>query len=194
MSTDNEIESVLSFWFRFDEAGKPVSKHWWTKSNEFDQEIRLKFVGHWQSAMTGKLCDWEKTPRGCLALITLLDQLSRNMFRNNAGSFSSDQEAIRVAKLAITKGFDMELPLHQRSLIYMPFMHSENIVDHNDYGIPCFDKVAEADTYYESMKQYMNKHYEIVKKWGRYPHRNCILNRESTPEEIEFLAQPGSSF
>ena len=130
-----------------------------------------------------------------MALIILLDQFPRNMFRNNAGSFASDEIALQVAIEATEKGFDLKYtsPL-ERSLVYLPFMHSENIEIHDKYSIPKHEALAREFPSFQYSVKYAHDHANIIRKWGRYPHRNEILGRVSTEEEILFLQEPGSRF
>ena len=196
VSADDPIAKILNFWFNVDtETGSQSSARWFEKSNEFDQQIRENFAHDWMFAATGEYTAWEGSAKGCLALVVLLDQFPRNMFRSNAGSFATDGRALRVSKLAIEKGFDLELNPLERSLLYMPLMHSECIEDHELLAIPKFAALAEVDPgKFGSFSKYEEKHLTIIRKYGRYPHRNDILGRASTPDEEDFLKDPGSGF
>ena len=197
-TSDEKIKGILEFYLPVNEQGIKDSgacfKLWFAKNLEFDQTLRNRFVGDWQVAMNGGYADWENTSKGSLALVVLLDQFSRNMFRGNAGSFSSDPKALLVTKNAISRGLDMELTPIERMLLYMPLMHSESFEDHENFSIPKFSELVAADSSLSFAATYEKKHADIIRQWGRYPHRNAILGRESTPEEIEFLKTEGSSF
>ncbi|WP_199886147.1 DUF924 family protein [Pseudoalteromonas sp. T1lg23B] len=177
------IEDVLAFWF---EEIEP--KMWWQKSAEFDLLITHRFSALHTQASRSELFSWRTTPQGSLAEIIVLDQFSRNIYRNTPLAFASDPLALALAQTTIDKGFDQQLPSQQRSFIYLPFMHSESPLIH-----------TEAVKLYEALgnKQNLNfelKHQAIINRFGRYPHRNSVLGRQSTKEEIDFLTQPGSSF
>jgi len=177
------MEKVLDFWFVPNASASDTYKIWYKKDNDFDQLIRETFVHDWYNAVHGKYDDWMDSPKGCIALVVILDQFSRNMFRANSGSFSSDKKALAVTIHAIEMGFDVDMTPLEQQLIYMPLMHSEDLYIHDTYSLPKFKSSS-----------YAVAHAEIIRRFGRYPHRNEILGRESTPEEIEFLKQPNSSF
>jgi len=191
MSQANEI---LEFWFgKPDEAdyGKP-RKVWFTKNPEFDQDVRSRFLNDYQQAAAGKLDDWNASPLSCLALIILLDQFPRNMFRGQPQAFATDPQALCYAQHAVAQGFDKELLPVQRWFIYLPFEHSENLA-HQRRCIELYQQHSD-DPDMSNAIVYPIKHLEIIERFGRFPHRNTILGRETTPEEAEFLKQPGSSF
>ncbi len=182
-------EEVLAFWF--EEAGP---EKWFNKDEGFDEEIRERFSELSHKARDGKLESWVETPRGCLALIVLIDQFSRNIHRNSPLAWSADSHALALTKLAIDKGYDRALGLNERKFVYMPLMHSEVMAD-QDRCMEVFGKLA--DEGMENSERTMEaaaRHREIIERFGRFPHRNDILGRESTPEEIEFLKEPNSSF
>lgn len=174
---------VLTFWF--DE----LSPHqWWEKDNALDDLIKVKFESIHQQAIQCELYSWRNSAKGRLAEIIVLDQFSRNMFRDTPQSFAYDGLALSLSQQAIAVGADKELSAIERSFIYTPFMHSESLVIHQE---ACsLYKTNGIDSNY----QFELKHLDIIKKFGRYPHRNNILQRQSTPEEIEFLKRPHSSF
>ena len=174
---------VLDFWF--DEI-KP--KQWWVKDAPFDQLIRDRFATVHEQAIRCELFPWRENAFGRLAEIIVLDQFSRNMFRDSPDAFSADGLALVLAQEAVSSGADMNLTQAQRNFLYMPYMHSESLVVH-DVAIELFRKNGSA-----SALDYELKHKKIIEMFGRYPHRNDILGRESTPEELEFLKQPGSGF
>lgn len=205
MSFDTkQIDRILGFWFgRLIENELPSEeyrKQWWTKDHENDKRIKDHFGDDLDLAIRGKLDDWKKTPLGTLALILLLDQFTRNIYRDAEEAFSQDQKAVEACVNGIKKGFDFELHPVQRVFYYMPLMHSEDMVM-QEKSIELFSNLANQVKNPEPIAkmvsgsfEYAMKHYEIVKRFGRYPHRNIILGRESTSEEIEFLSGPGSSF
>ena len=176
-------KQVLDFWF------DPENKEFWfSKSDEFDLELEEKFGHTLQQAMQCELWTWRETAEGRLAEIIVLDQFSRNLFRDHPASFAQDPLALSLAQEAVRLGLDQQLAPDQRCFMYMPFMHSESKIIH-----------AQALQLFEALGNPMNldfelKHKTIIDRFGRYPHRNPILERESTPEEVEFLTQPNSSF
>jgi len=175
--------NIIQFWF---EEISP--KDWWTKSETFDQMLLERFSGIHLQASRGELFEWRSEPLGRLAEIIILDQFSRNMYRNLPQSFSSDTVALILTQIAIENGADKNMTPDQKGFLYMPMMHSESLMIHN-YSKPFF-----AQEGCESYAKSSARHIEIIERFGRYPHRNTILGRLSTPEEIEFLKQPGSSF
>lgn len=191
MSAVNEI---LDFWFgRPDEAiyGHP-HQVWFIKKPKFDREIRNRFLSVYEQAAMGQLEDWKDSPLSCLALILLLDQFPRNMFRGTAQAFATDPQALSAAQYAVSQGFDQELLPVQRWFIYLPFEHSEDLAMQQQ-NIQLFNQLKD-DPHTLKTINYAVRHLEIIKRFGRFPHRNQILGRASTPEEVEFLKQPGSSF
>ena len=176
-------QEVLQFWF---EEIEP--RQWWIKDDAFDQMIRERFATIHDQATRCELFTWRKSGPGRLAEIIVLDQFSRNMFRNTAKAFAQDSLALVLSQEAISLGVDLELPPKKRSFIYLPLMHSESLLIHE-----------QAESLYRrrgdsSSLEYELKHKKIIERFGRYPHRNKILGRASTEEEIEFLKEPGSSF
>jgi len=174
---------VLDFWFKELEP-----KQWWEKNHQLDLMIQTKFGALHQQAKAGELFEWRETPSGSLAEVIVLDQFSRNIFRDTPESFASDPLALALAQFAISKGFDLELPPTERSFLYLPFMHSESKIIHQQ-AIKLFDALGNPNNL-----EFERKHKIIIDRFGRYPHRNSILGRESTDEEIEFLKEPDSSF
>lgn len=180
---DLSYQDVLSFWF--DEID--VSK-WWIKDKAFDQEIESRFAGILERAVACELYDWRESSNGRLAEIIVLDQFSRNIFRDKAQAFMADPLALGLAQEAISLGLDKELESSKRNFLYMPFMHSESAAIHQ-VAVQLFESNDSPHTL-----EFELKHKEIIDQFGRYPHRNKILGRKSTPQEIEFLQQDGSSF
>ncbi len=174
---------VLNFWFN-----EIDQKQWWVKQSEFDQIIRERFSDIHASANACELYKWRESPEGRLAEIIVLDQFSRNIFRDTPAAFASDTLALALAQEAIAVGDDLRLNELQKIFLYMPFMHSESLKIHN-VAIELFRNNCP-----ESNLNFEIRHRDIIEKYGRYPHRNCILGRTSTEEEIAFLKQAGSSF
>ena len=175
--------AVIAFWF---EEISP--KSWWAADPAFDQLIRTRFGALHQHATAGELCTWRSTPLGRLAEVIVLDQFSRNMHRGTPLAFANDAMALVLAQEAVAAAADQALTPTQRSFLYLPFMHSESKLIHQS-----------AEALYRALGQDNNlqfelRHKAIVDRFGRYPHRNAVLGRASSVEEIEFLKQPGSSF
>lgn len=177
------FNNVLTFWF---EELSP--QQWWVKDNALDKRIKHRFGSIHQQASQCELYQWRESAKGRLAEIIVLDQFSRNMFRDTAKSFSQDSLALALSQQAIAVGADKELSPIERSFLYMPFMHSESLIIHQQACL--LYKANGIDSNY----QFELKHLDIIEKFDRYPHRNAILNRESSAEEIIFLSQPNSSF
>ena len=176
-------QDILSFWFEEIE-----SKFWFQKDDAFDALIRERFLSTYHSGMSGELFNWRNSAQGRLAEIIVLDQFSRNLFRDSAQAFAGDSQALVLAQEAVNAGALDELELRQQPFLIMPYMHSESPLIH-DQAVQLFSRPG-----LEYNLAFELKHKEIVDRFGRYPHRNDILGRESTPEEQEFLKQPGSSF
>ncbi len=190
----SRVEEILTFWFGWPDEpkyGKPRS-FWFTKKPKFDQELRDHFLSDYQQAAAKALEHWYSSPRSCLALILLFDQFPRNMFRGTAQAFATDPQAIAAAQHAIAKGFDQELMTVQRWFVYLPFEHSENLADQRQ-SVALFATLNN-DPESAATIDYANRHCSVIERFGRFPHRNKILGRVSTPKEAEFLKQPGSSF
>jgi len=180
-ANDPRAEAILEFWFR----GDAERKQWFSKDPSFDDEIRARFLSLYEEGVRGAFTAWRNSPRSCLALIVLLDQFPRNMFRGSARAFATDALALDAARHAIASGHDRALSKTERTFIYLPFEHSENLAD-QERALALFAGHPNAE--------WAQRHYEIIKRFGRFPHRNAILGRQSTPAEIEFLREPGSSF
>lgn len=181
---DPEIARVLGFWF-----GELEQKDYWTRNDELDQRIRDEFGELFERAAAGELDSWQDTPEGALALVIVLDQFPRNMFRGNPKTWATDQKALAIAERAIERELDLKLPKDRCMFLYMPFEHSEDLMV-QERSLEIFKRLdLEADTY-----GFVVRHHEIIELFGRFPHRNAVLGRESTPEEIAFLEEPNSSF
>lgn len=174
--------SVLKFWFE-----EITPKQWWAVNSEFDAAITKRFSPLLQQAIAGELCNWRDTAQGRLAEIILLDQFSRNIYRNTPGAFAQDALALALSQEAVSRGCLSELNDTERAFMLMPYMHSESALIHQQ-AEPLFAKHAPNNLDFEI------RHKAIIDRFGRYPHRNKILGRESTAEENDFLKQPGSSF
>lgn len=175
------MDALVDFWFSLEPS------RWWTKDPAFDEELRSRFLGVHEAAARdpeGAL----DTPRGALATALALDQLPRNLFRGTPRAFATDAAALAACRTAIARGFDQALGLYERGFLYMPFMHSEDRAD-QERCVALFE--AHGPPEYVTFAQ---QHLAIVERFGRFPHRNAILGRPSTPEELAFLEQPGSAF
>jgi uncharacterized protein (DUF924 family) len=183
---------VLLFWFGpAAERGKP-HKRWFTKSEALDREVRERFLPLYEEASAGKLAHLRENAPGCLALIVLLDQFPRNMFRGTPQAFATDPLALDMARDAVGRGFDRAVLPVERLFFYLPFEHSEQLAD-QDLACELTRPLELVEPGLEAYR-YALAHRDIIRRFGRFPHRNAILGRTSTPEEIEFLREPGSSF
>jgi uncharacterized protein (DUF924 family) len=170
---------VLEFWFGQDR------KRWFEKNPDFDEEIRSRFLPLVEKASQGGLAAWSREARACLALVIVLDQFPRNLFRGSARAFAADPLARAAAREILARGWDRSYTDDERMFVYLPFEHSEELAD-QELSMRLFEGNANFE--------WARKHWEIIRRFGRFPHRNAALGRESTPEEIEFLKQPGSGF
>ena len=187
-------QEILDFWFGSeDEEGYGEFREaWFTKDREFDREIRDRFEPVYEEAAGGGLDHWKSEARSCLALIIVLDQFPRNMYRGDARMYAADEKAREAARHAIEQAYDRELSSYGRLFTYLPFEHSEELDDQR-LSVELFRGLA-TEMGSEDLLGYAVRHLEIVKRFGRFPHRNEILGRRTTPEEAEFLSGPGSSF
>ena len=176
-------QDILNFWFK----EIPLTA-WFRKDPKFDQTLRERFLTVLQSAARGELATWRTDIHGRLAEILVLDQFSRNIYRDKPQSFAQDPLAVQLAREALKDAGHDTLPAAQKSFLYMPFMHSESLVDHV-LAVQLFSQPG-----LEGNLDFELRHKAIIEKFGRYPHRNWILGRPSTPQEVEFLKQPGSGF
>jgi len=176
-------QEIINFWFSEIEP-----KQWWQKDEAFDLMITARYGKLHDQAKAGELFPWRKTALGSLAEVIILDQFSRNIYREKAESFAYDPMALALAQFAISKGLDKELSNTQRVFLYMPFMHSESQVIHIE-AVKLFESVGHSNNL-----EFEHKHKAIIDRFGRYPHRNAILGRQSTEEEMAFLKQPNSGF
>jgi uncharacterized protein (DUF924 family) len=176
-------QSVLNFWFN---EITPAQR--WKVDADFDQLIRERFGDLHRRARSAELFEWRRAPKGRLAEIIVLDQFSRNMYRGDPRAFENDALALALAQEAVAAKADVSLSLDERAFLYMPYMHSESAAIHA-VAQDLFRDHAPQGTY-----DFELRHKAIIDRFGRYPHRNAILGRESTPEELAFLKEPGSSF
>lgn len=181
--TPEPAREVHSFWF--DTLGP---RDWFAKNDKLDRRIAAEFGALIPAARHDELSWWRVTPTGRLAEILVLDQFARNVFRDQAEAFAGDDKARQLAREAIDSGAAKALSVSERAFVYMPFMHSESLADH-ELALTLFAEPGLEDQLY-----YEHRHREILQRFGRYPHRNAALGRENTAEESEFLKQPGSSF
>ena len=189
---DPRAAEVLRFWFGAGaDYGEP-RKAWFEKNPEFDREIRARFLPLHERAAAGELAEWQALPGDCLALVIALDQFPRNLFRGQARAFGSDAQALGTARRALELGHDASMLPVERLFLYLPFEHSESLED-QWRAIALIGRLAPwpetADTF-----PYAVRHWEVVRRFGRFPHRNAALGRASTPEEIEYLKLPASGF
>jgi uncharacterized protein (DUF924 family) len=180
-------KKVLDFWFGRHETPR-FRKFWFAKSFATDRRIRERFRKALEAAKAGKLDHWKKTPRGRLALIILLDQFSRNIYRGERTSFAADAKALRLAQEGIRTGHHRQLHPLERIFFYMPFMHSEKKA-HQKRSVDLFTKLRMKENLW-----YAKEHQRVIDEFGRFPHRNAILGRRSTKKELEYLAKPGAGF
>lgn len=169
-------KDILDFWF-----AEPMRAKWFASTPQLDAAIKAQFEHVWQVAMRGELDDWQNNPNGCLALVIILDQFPLNMFRGTAKSFTSEAKGRDVARQAIDQGFDKQIDTLRLAFLYLPFMHSEDLAD-QDLSVLLFETAG-----LEGNLRFAQHHREIVRRFGRFPHRNVILGRASTPEENDYL-------
>ena len=183
-------DDVLAFWFGSGVAYGQRHKRWFEKNAAFDAEVTRHFLGLYETLAGNRA--WLDAPKPCLARIIALDQFPRHMFRGSARSFAADALALQAARVAVERGYDRTMLAVERLFAYLPFEHSEALADQIracELTQPLVEFPETADAH-----RYAVAHREIIERFGRFPHRNAALGRQSTPEEIEFLRQPGSSF
>ncbi|MEW8028453.1 MAG: DUF924 family protein [Candidatus Thiodiazotropha sp.] len=173
---DKEVHEIIDFWF----SGRAEPLHF-NSTAEFDREIRHRYLKLWHRGRKGELDHWKGTKEGCLALVILLDQFPLNMFRHQAEAFATEQQSRDVAGYAIDAGFDKRMPAVWQAFLYLPFMHSESLTD-QDRSVSLFESAG----LYENLK-WAKHHREVIRRFGRFPHRNKILGRESSAEELTYL-------
>lgn len=199
MDTHSAQAEVLQFWFGTD-SDNPLANAgmWWKKDPGLDAEIQRRFGALVEKGRSGGLFDWTQTPRGTLALVIVLDQFPRNIFRDSPEAFASDDTALKLSLAAQDGGFDAALTAVERWFLYMPMMHSEDIAI-QERAVAAFARLRDSAPpqlreALGSAHDFAVRHRDIVARFGRFPHRNAVLGRPSTPEEEAFLELPGSSF
>jgi uncharacterized protein (DUF924 family) len=191
-----KAQDVLDFWFL--PAGAPghgqARQEWFRKDARFDGEVRERFGALVEQAAAGGLRDWDAAgPRGTLARILVLDQFTRNAWRGTARAFDGDALALAAARELVLRGADRELSPVERSFAYMPFEHAEDART-QEQSVELFAGLAREHAGFDSTLDYAHRHRGVIARFGRFPHRNAILGRASTPEEIAFLGQHGAGF
>jgi uncharacterized protein (DUF924 family) len=190
-------DQILNFWF-----GNPTDPQgpygqqrsvWFKKDAAFDDRIRQRFLPDYERAAAGDYTPWRSQPRSCLALILLLDQVPRNLFRGDARSYATDAEALAVAEAAIAQGHDQALIPVERLFMYLPLEHSEDLA-RQQRCVQLFETLVKEAPELASTLDYAYRHRDVIARFGRFPHRNHILGRTTTAEEAAFLQQPGSRF
>ena len=176
-------EAILDFWFK-----EITPKQWWAISDAFDRHIESRFGAVHRSAERCELYHWRETAQGRLAEIIVLDQFSRNIHRGHPHAFACDALALALAQTAVAANVDRELEVARRAFLFMPYMHSESLMIHG-VAVSLFSQEG-----MDGNLEFELRHKKIIERFGRYPHRNATLGRTSTPEEIEFLKTPGSTF
>ncbi len=192
----SRADEILSFWFGqlhdneqyYDER----RRLWFASDAAIDETIKARFLKDYEQAVSQQPTDWRTTPRTALALILLYDQFPRNMFRGDPRAFATDALAREVTQSLLDTSGDTQLRPIERMFVYMPLMHSEDVT-HQQQSVALFRQLAQDDPRVNSVS-YAERHLEIIEHFGRFPHRNAVLGRTSTSEEIAFLNQPGSSF
>ena len=195
MRLDPAAQDVLDFWF-----GAPGSPEhgrerqaWFRKDAAFDRAIATRFGALIDGALAGALAHWQAEPLGALAEIVVLDQFTRNVFRDTPRAFAGDARALQAARTLVAGGADRGLLAVQRQFIYLPFEHAESPAL-QDEALRLFEQLAADHPQQAGLVEWADKHRVIIERFGRFPHRNLVLGRVSTAEEIEFLKQPGSGF
>ncbi len=178
------IDGILGFWF-----AEGMEQQWFEKSDDFDNQVRELLLPHYEAALAGDCADWLDDPRGALALVVLLDQVPRNLFRDSARAFASDAQALAVTRHALAQGYDQRFSQRERVMFYMPLEHCEDLAAQE---LSC--RLTGALDEFPNWLPYAERHREIVARFGRFPHRNAALGRETTAEEAAFLNEPNSSF
>jgi uncharacterized protein (DUF924 family) len=177
MKKDDElVQEILDFWF-----ADEVKAKWFNSTPEFDQLLRQRFENIWGLARAGSYDHWEQEAQSALALVIILDQFPLNMFRQDARQYSTEAHARKISSAAIDRGLDQQLTQPQKGFLYLPFMHSEKLED-QERSVELYEKAGLTDN-----SGYARHHRDVIKRFGRFPHRNKFLGRESTTEEIEYL-------
>jgi uncharacterized protein (DUF924 family) len=192
----SSADEILSFWFGqlrdTEEYYEERRRLWFASDSRIDQDITNRFLSDYEHAAAGQLRNWRDTPRTSLALILLFDQFPRNMFRETPRAFATDPLAREITFQLLDAASDKQIHPVERTFVYMPLMHSEDLAQQQQ-AVTLFRQLAQDNPRVDSVS-YAVRHLEIIERFGRFPHRNAVLGRVSTPEEVEFLTQPGSSF
>ena len=190
MQAAARIDDILRFWFGDADPAAAIGQRpqWFTKDAGFDRATEDGFGIEIEMALAGGLREWHDSPAGTLALILLLDQFTRNVFRGTAKAFAGDTRALALARQAVASGQDRAMGIYQRLFVYLPFEHCEDMAC-QDASVSLIGALGDAE-----LTRYAERHRAIIIRFGRYPHRNAVLGRQSTIAELQFLAEPGSSF
>lgn len=183
------VDEVLDFWF---DADRPRVE-WFRKSAAFDADLRERFGATIEAALEGKLDAWSTTPPGALARLIVLDQFTRNAFRDTSRAFAGDTRAVAAAQDMVARRWDRELRPVQRQFVYLPFEHAEDL-DCQREALRLFAQLARDAPELSGLLDWAQRHHAVIARFGRFPHRNDLLGRASTTEELAFLQQPGSRF
>lgn len=190
---DSLAPQILGFWFGEPPTTTPRAE-WFRKDPAFDETIRTRFGALVERALAGELAQWDTTPRGALARVLLLDQFPRNLFRGTARAFAGDAQALAAARAMVARGDDRRLAPLERWFVYLPYEHAEDLGAQQE-SLQLFGALAdEAPAVGGDALLWARKHFDVIVRFGRYPHRNAALGRSSTDEELAFLREPGSSF
>ena len=192
---DAQAQDVLDFWFLPPDNRDygQARGEWFRKDDAFDAHIRARFGTLIDAAIEGGLRAWEAMPHGALARLIVLDQFTRNVYRGTPRAFAGDAQALALAVALTQAGQDQQLPPMLRAFAYLPFEHAEDLAM-QARAVELFQLLSQAQPGFDGMLDYAQRHQEVIARFGRFPHRNAMLGRPSTPEEVEFLRQPGSSF
>jgi len=193
-SSTRNSDDILDFWFGAPSAPEHGKRRdvWFKKDTAFDAEISARFRTLWERARDGALADWVAARDTLLALIVLCDQFPRNMFRGQPLAFSTDAHALAAARTMVDRKWDLDCSLYQRAFVYLPFEHAESMAE-QDRAVELFALLRgspDGDSYYD----YALRHRAVIQQFGRFPHRNQLLGRVSTADEVRYLSQPGSGF
>ena len=185
---NERAKTILNFWFK-----ESSPEDHFKRNENFDKKIRILFENDYKQAINNELEDWQDESFSCLALIILLDQFSRNLYRDNKKAFEQDQKARLIVNDAVYNGYLDEMDEYQRFFMLLPYIHSEEIIDH-DRAYKLLTNYLSNHPNFLEIKKFWKDHTAVIKRFHRYPHRNKMLGRRSTAEEIEFLNQPNSSW
>ena len=195
MTAPPSAQAVLDFWFAPEAAPRGYRVQWFRQDSAFDEAIRARFGAWVEAALDGALREWETNAAGALARILLLDQFARNLFRGTARAFTGDAQALELAERLVGSGQDKNLAPIRRMFVFLPFEHSESLLN-QERSVALFAGLRREaqDVAFDAAFHYAERHRDIIARFGRFPHRNAALGRESTAEEIAFLQEPGASF